>query len=83
MDIDNGGDIEIAELKKAYEYLNSQEGFTPITEEKIDEILEKVDQDKNGLIEYSEFLAHALTEKHLNREVLGQFFKIMLPATND
>ena len=43
MDVDNGGDIEISELKKAYEYLNSKEGFTPISDEKIDEILEKVD----------------------------------------
>ena len=44
MDVDNGGDIEIAELKKAYGYLNSQEeGFNPISDEKIDEILEKVD----------------------------------------
>lgn len=83
MDIDNGGDIEMAELKKAYEYLNAQEGFTPISEEKIDEILQKVDQDNNGLIEYSEFLAHALTSKHLNRSTLESFFKIMLPATND
>ena len=41
--VDNGGDIEIAELKKAYGYLNSQEGFNPISDEKIDEILEKVD----------------------------------------
>lgn len=83
MDADNGGDIEIAELREAYEYLNSKPDFQPISEEKIDEILQKVDQDKNGLIEYSEFLAHALTEKQLNRSNLESFFKIMLPATND
>jgi len=63
MDVDNGGDIEIAELRKAYQFLNSQPGNTEISDEKIDEILAKVDQDKNNLIEYSEFLAHALTDK--------------------
>ena len=83
MDLDHGGDVEIGELKKAYQYLNAKPGFKQISDEKIEEILEKVDNDKNGLIEYSEFLAHALTEKHLNRINLESFFKIMLPATND
>ena len=67
MDVDNGGDIEMSELKKAYEYLNEQPGFSHISEEKINEILDKVDQDNNKLIEYSEFLAHALTEKQLSK----------------
>lgn len=39
MDADNTGDIEIDELKKAYEYLNSKPDFDKISEEKIDEIL--------------------------------------------
>jgi hypothetical protein len=35
MDVDNGGDIEISELKKAYEYLNAKPGFEQISDEKI------------------------------------------------
>jgi Ca2+-binding EF-hand superfamily protein len=83
MDDDKSGDIEIIELKKAYQHLNDNPLIPYIDDEKIDEILEKVDHDKNGLIEYSEFLAHSLSEKHLNRVNLESFFKLMLPATND
>ena len=43
MDYDNGGDIEMAELRKAYKHLNDQEEIEPISDEKIDEILLKVD----------------------------------------
>ena len=37
-----------------------------LDDEKIREILTKVDQDNNKSIENSEFLAHALTDKHLS-----------------
>ena len=33
-----------------------------LTEDEIDVILEKLDQDKNGTIEYQEFLAHSLNK---------------------
>lgn len=45
----------------------------------INEILEKVDQDKNGSIEYSEFLAHSMTREQLSEKHIRSFFNIMLP----
>ena len=50
-----------------------------LDDEKIREILTKVDQDNNKSIEYSEFLAHALTDKHLSRENINAFFKAITP----
>lgn len=45
------------------EIRDKQKIYEPVSDEKIDEILIKVDQDGNGQIEYSEFLTHALTGK--------------------
>ena len=50
-----------------------------LNDEKIREILTKVDQDNNKSIEYSEFLAHALTDKHLSSENINAFFKAITP----
>ena len=61
------------------ERIFQNEEWEILSTEKIDEILNKVDQDKNGCIEYSEFLAHCLTGKHLSRDNLLGFFRIMLP----
>lgn len=44
------------------------------SEEEIDEIISKVDHNKKGLIEYSEFLAHTLTDKQLSSKNLKLFF---------
>ena len=44
--------------KKFQKYTNS----LPVNHEEINEILEKLDQDKNGTIEYQEFLAHSLNK---------------------
>ena len=49
--------------------IEPEEAFTEfknleqLEEERINQILDKVDVDKNGTIEYSEFLAHSLTSK--------------------
>jgi hypothetical protein len=50
-----------------------------LTEDHINEILKKVDQDNNGSIEYSEFLAHSMTRKQLSEKNIQSFFNIMLP----
>lgn len=50
-----------------------------MSEKQIDLILEKVDSDKNNRIEYSEFLAHTLTQNHLTKNNVRSFFKAMLP----
>ena len=44
-----------------------------------DELLEKIDADGNGEIEYSEFLAHTLSSKQLNDKNLYSFFNSMIP----
>lgn len=50
-----------------------------LDDEKISEILTKIDQDNNGSCDYSEFLAHALTEDHLSEENINAFFKAITP----
>lgn len=57
--------------------------YQPISNEKINEILSKVDQDGNGQIEYSEFLAHALTGKQLSKKNLQSFFQTMLVSSKE
>ena len=53
-----------------------------LTEEQIELILNKLDVDNNGTIEYSEFLAHSLTHKQLTRGNIKNFFHHMLPQNN-
>ncbi len=60
------------------ERLLEREEWHVLSDEKIDEILNKVDQDGNGRIAYSEFLTHSLTEQHLSKENLFGFFRILL-----
>ena len=52
-------------------------------DEKIKEILKKVDQDDNKKIEYSEFLAHALTENHLSEKNINAFFRAITAIAHD
>ena len=54
-----------------------------LDDDRINQILDKVDVDKNGTIEYSEFLAHSLTSKQLSHRNLQLFFDQMKPAIKD
>lgn len=51
-----------------------------LTEDKIIKIHQKIDKDNNGTIEYSEFLAHSLTDEHLSEKNVRLFFDVMLPS---
>lgn len=55
--------------------------FGTLSQEMIQDIHKKVDHDNNGTIEYSEFLAHSLTEDHLSEKNVRLFFDVMLPAS--
>jgi len=44
--------------------------------------LEKIDFDGNGVIDYSEFLTHALGWKQLSKINVECFFKNMIPRKN-
>lgn len=48
---------------------------------KIQAILEKIDFDQNGVIDYSEFLTHALGWKQLSKINVACFFKAMIPRS--
>ena len=48
-----------------------------MSESMIDTIINKVDHDQNGKIDYSEFLTHSLTKKQLSEENIEMFYKIM------
>ena len=43
------------------------------------DLLEKIDFDGNGEIEYSEFLALTLTSKQLSKSNLKSFFGVLIP----
>ena len=71
MDIDNSGSIEVQELRDAFMKIksntptksSSQEELSQVDMDRIDEIIKKIDYDGNGSVDYTEFLAHSLTEK--------------------
>jgi Ca2+-binding EF-hand superfamily protein len=50
-----------------------------LTHDRLEEILQNVDQDSSGSIEFVEFLTHSLTEKHLCDKNIQVFFDVMLP----
>jgi len=45
-----------------------------IDDEQIMQILNKIDQDLSGQIEYSEFLTHSLSKKHVSEENIQILF---------
>jgi len=51
-----------------------------LTDEKIRSLLDAVDQDQNGGIDYSEFLAHSLTANQLSEKNIRLFFDVMRPV---
>lgn len=46
----------------------------------VEDILENIDDDGNGSIEYHEFLAHAIGRKQLGKKNLESFFSVILPV---
>lgn len=63
IDVDHSGSIDKQELKKALTFL-LQERFE---DREFDELVDKLDFDKDGQISYSEFLSCTLAKKHLDR----------------
>ena len=70
IDVDHSGNIDKQELKKALERFEED----TFSEKDLEEILEKLDFDKNGNISYSEFLACTLARKHLVKINLKNLF---------
>ena len=65
------GQISYEELKKGLEELNCQK----ITDEELSELFKSIDVDKNGKIDYTEFLAASLQKKmYLKEERLYEAF---------
>jgi calcium-dependent protein kinase len=90
MDEDESGTIELSELEMAYRttrdkyatFMNENDRFDlikNISNSEIRNIVSKVDVDRNGLIEYSEFLAHSLTRKQLTYDNVKAFFRSIIP----
>jgi len=70
IDVDHSGNIDKSELKKAFYHL-LQERFE---DSEFDELVDRLDFDKNGQISYSEFLSCTLAKKHLDRPNLRNLF---------
>lgn len=70
IDSDYSGLISVNEL---HDVLKS---FGP-DEEEAKSILDKVDYDKNGEINYSEFLSGTLTKEHLSKDNIQKLFKFL------
>lgn len=68
--MDHSGSIDKQELKKALTFL-LQERFE---DREFDELVDKLDFDKDGQISYSEFLSCTLAKKHLDRANLHNLF---------
>ena len=74
IDVDHNGYISKDELKAAFERL----GELDMSEDALDAIMEKVDFDQNGGLDFTEFLVANVDYKHsLNRENMRQIFKII------
>ena len=76
-DSDGGGEISTRELLKVYKML----GFTP-TKDELDEIIEVVDQDGSGEIDFDEFLIMMVMQikeesKSQDETVLKDAFRIL------
>ena len=73
--LDRNGDGRLSkeELMLAYRQHNTEEQ----TQEIVDKVMQKVDVDKNGYIDYSEFLAASINLQTLaSKENLGQAFRL-------
>ena len=72
-DINNDGQISFEEFQQVF--LNNK--YTGINQDEIREIFNSIDTDKNGKIDYTEFIASCLQEKiFLNKERLNEAFSI-------
>ena len=72
-DLNNDGQISFEEFQHVF--LNNK--YTNIKEDEVREIFNSIDTDKNGKIDYTEFIASCLQEKiYLNKERLNEAFSI-------
>ena len=72
-DLNNDGQISFEEFQHVF--LNNK--YTNIKEDEVREIFNSIDTDKNGKIDYTEFIASCLQEKiFLNKERLNEAFSI-------
>ena len=73
IDVDHSGLISHDELKKALQS-HLPDG---VSDDHINNIINKVDYDKNGEINYSEFLSCTMDDMHLSDENLMELFKYL------
>lgn len=71
IDLDHEGFLSNTELKKAFEKLNIF-----LSDEEVSKIIKKIDYDKNGRVNYSEFLMAAINIKKIMNE--QRLFKLFL-----
>lgn len=71
IDSDYSGLISLEELKQAFIALDIEN----LPDDQVEQIVKKVDYDKNGEINYSEFLSGTIDLVHLSEENLLQLFK--------
>jgi calcium-dependent protein kinase len=71
IDLNHEGFISLYELKKAFELSGLE-----LNENEINEIIERIDYDKNGKLNYSEFLIAAINiQKTIDNQKLKKLFK--------
>lgn len=76
IDYDNTGYLTSADLKRAF-----REAGLRFAEAEIDEIIERIDNDNTGVINYTEFLSATLDRRTaLNKERLWHAFKHFNPT---
>lgn len=68
MDRDKDGKLHKDELKEFFSRLDT------VDSEKIGEVMDSVDADKNGFIDYTEFLAVCLNAAHLEEHYIKEAF---------
>jgi len=54
-----------------------------LTKEEITEVIKNIDQDRNGSIDWSEFLAYSLSEEQLSEANCRTFFNAMIPSSDE
>jgi len=62
IDKDSNGTLTVEEIRAGYSHLNE---LGQITEAEIEDIFNKIDSDKNGKIDYSEFVSHCIKTKEI------------------
>ena len=68
LDINGDGRLTYKELKDGFSRLDPNERIAGITEADLNRIIEDVDQDMNGYIEYEEFLRVTVNKRHIISE---------------